>query len=664
LWPGRLYGAAFLGALLHFTSPAPCSSQETLGTDETGYGFIRVIEGSVSLVEFDTGERTPAEVNDALLVGDRMVLSGGARAELVLSDRSVARLGDRAEVSFVAMARSPDRSDRATVLDLGRGTAHLVVPDDFLGDVAPAVETGNAYVELRGPGSYVVSVTADDRTTVIVREGAAAVRTGSGTYRLGRGEEATAFGYDGSQVTTSAARTLLALEEWGRSLVAGLGPEDIEYVDASLHYAAAPLSSHGSWVYVRGHHAWRPHVKHGWRPYWHGRWRYTPTGYLWVSYEPWGWVPYHYGYWDHVPGYGWVWFPGRRFATAHVFWYWGPRYVGWVPSGYYRHHYGPGLQIRFGIYGWAGGLFVGFRDWCFLPVDRFRHRRPHHYLKTGRALGTRHARLERGIITTDTRAIKRGHWKQPKEIVRVLDEEGRRKGRRGELPDVNPFVRRMTELPPVITETLAMNETGRNRGADFGPPSIDPVVPNTYRSGAEAGGSRRAFEREVAKRPRIGTPQHRDLLGDAERPLRGTSRSRPSAERPKVEPRTIPVRVTPRTERPKVEPRTIPIRVTPRTDRPKVEPREQPRRVKPVVGRKGAERPKVEPRKVEASPRPRRSEPRSAKPSVEPRRTKPSVRQPQRTRVKSSAEPRRTKLSSDKAKPTRSSNKRTKSRRD
>ena len=118
----------------------------------------------------------------------------------------------------------------------------------------------------------------------------------------------------------------------------------------------------------------------GWAISWRtraGRWRYTPSGWFWVSYEPWGWVPHHYGYWDHSAAWGWVWYPGRRFAPAHVYFYWGAGgYAGWCPTGYYASHYGRYYGSRWGYYNGVYGYVRGSswydknRYWTFARTDR------------------------------------------------------------------------------------------------------------------------------------------------------------------------------------------------------------------------------------------------------------------------------------------------------
>jgi len=460
-------GLGLAGLLTFLLTPAISRSQEAPPTSsENSYGYVSTSRGEVTLLEADTGESVSVDGTEAVLAGDELRLSGAARAEVRLADRNVLWLDDQAEVVFLTLAGSPDRSDLITALKLRGGSLQITVADDYIGDAPPAIETPNAYVELRGPGRFLVEALGDERTLVVARRGSAKVRAGTAITTVQAGEEALVEGFDGTRVRLAAARGLLPIERWGETRTASYTRTTEVYVDESIRYAAAPLRSHGTWVSVRGARAWQPHVKYGWRPYSRGRWRHTPTGLFWVSYEPWGWVPHHYGNWDIVPGYGWVWFPGRRFASAWVFWYWGPRYVGWVPWGYYSNHYGSRFGLSFAVYGYAGGHF---RDWCFTPYDRFGHRDQHRYIKSGRDMGREGERIGRGIITADTRGLTPGHWTSPDRVNRILAyDEG---GKKFELEDIGPFINREKDvrLPGDRERQPADGGSDRMR------PSIDPV---------------------------------------------------------------------------------------------------------------------------------------------------------------------------------------------
>lgn len=119
------------------------------------------------------------------------------------------------------------------------------------------------------------------------------------------------------------------------------------------------LAAYGSWMLVPGLGlAWRPaSVPLDWAPYRDGSWSWTRRGWYWVTEEPWGEVTYHYGRWTVDPGRGWVWLPGREWATSWVTWRWNRDVVGWAP-----------LPPR--------GAAPLTAAWAFVPAARLLERQP------------------------------------------------------------------------------------------------------------------------------------------------------------------------------------------------------------------------------------------------------------------------------------------------
>ena len=428
------------------------------------YGYVRTLEGSATLLQGDTGERVEVSVNEPLLAGDRLFASGESRIEILLADGNIVRVGDRAEVLLRALANSGDTNDPGSVIELARGTLQFVVRADQLGQEFPAVVTANATIRARGAGSFLIAADDGRRSEIIVREGVAEVTTATEVAEVRRGERLFVEGAQGERLDFAAAPDLDRLEAWGLGLGEYARGEYATHVDPDLHYAASSLRGHGSWVRVDAGVAWRPRVSVGWAPYRHGRWRHTPSGMFWVSYEPWGWVPYHYGYWDLHPIWGWVWFPGHRFAGAHVYWYWGPSYAGWIPSGYYwrhyRNYYGSGWGFHFGVYGHIGGSFGRYRHWTFLPHGRLGHRRQYFYSVGGADLGRGRRAIERGVLLTDTRSLGRDAWRRPAETLATLRRAVPRNGRTA--VDANGFIDRGTRLPQAIERVALRGRDGRS----------------------------------------------------------------------------------------------------------------------------------------------------------------------------------------------------------
>ncbi|WP_419859076.1 DUF6600 domain-containing protein [Candidatus Palauibacter irciniicola] len=526
------------------------------------YGYVRALDGSATLIQGDTRERVQLAVNEPVLAGDRIFASGESRVEISLADGNLVRIGDRAELLFRALANSPDTSDPASILELLRGSLQLVVAANPPDSEWPSVVTPNATIRPRGAGSFLIVVDDERRSEVVVRDGLAEVTTETELAEVRRGESLFVEGARGDRLRFAAAPGLDRLEAWGQGLGDDVSGEYTAHVDPDLHYAASSLGGHGSWVHVDAGVAWRPRVSTGWAPYRHGRWRHTPSGMFWVSYEPWGWVPYHYGYWDLDPDWGWIWFPGQRFAVAHVYWYWGPSYAGWIPSGYYwrhyRNYYGSSWGFHFGVYGHIGGGFGRYRHWTFLPHGRLGHRRQHFYSVSGSDFGRGRKAVERGVLLTDSRLLGREARRRPAQTLASLRRAVSRDGRTA--VDANGFIDRGTSLPREVERVVLRGRDGRSarpRDATAGAPSGtsrtagSPPVRVTTRS-PEAGtlrleragvqrttepGVRRATQRAgvqratppaagTGARPAIRRPTARDVSDTARRPaVRPTTRT-------------------------------------------------------------------------------------------------------------------------------------------
>jgi Family of unknown function (DUF6600)/FecR protein len=475
--PAALAAAAL--ALLLCSPAARAQDDDTVSGTDGAYSYLRTLDGSATLTQGDTGDRDAAQINQPVLAGDRLATGHGARAEVVLSDGSLVRLDGDSEALFDQLAGAPDSTATVTVLRLAFGTVQLIVGAGG-GYALPRLETGNATVQLRDAGSYRITAGGADWSEVVVRSGEAEVVTDRGSLVVHPGEEAVVEGASWPRAELRRADAGDALERWGEQLDERLAllSQQVPYVDAPLRSQAAPLAEYGSWVEVGGDRAWRPAVNADWRPYWQGRWESTPAGLIWVSDEPWGWVPYHYGTWDYAPGYGWVWYPGSRFATAWVYWYWGPSYTAWVPVGYYTRHYGSryGSGFRFGVYGWAGGDWNFYADWVFCPSGYFGSRLQPRYLRDGRDWHRQYgfAEVPRGVITTDTRGITPARWHKPQEVMTVLRTRPGSSRGESELPDVTPFVARRDDLPQTVRRRVLADPADNRKlaGTPLLPPSL------------------------------------------------------------------------------------------------------------------------------------------------------------------------------------------------
>ncbi|MDX1631841.1 MAG: DUF6600 domain-containing protein [Thermoanaerobaculia bacterium] len=565
--------------------------------DRGAYGYFRTVEGSATVYGLD--ESYPVEENRPLLTDDRVQTRFGDRVEAVLPDGTRVRIGQDSEVLFDQMAYSADEWAETTLLYLDHGELTITVPEERRTRGTVRVDAPNASFYLDSSGTYTFEARGYV-TQAIVRRGRAEILTRQGEYRLRAGEHVWLEGMEYPQVELRRAGSRSELERWAYDLdLEADRYRDSEYVDGTLGYSTSRLYRYGSWHRRGDRTFWRPTgVGSGWRPYDDGYWTHTPSGLTWVSYEPWGWATYHYGTWDYLSGYGWVWYPGTRYAPAWVYWYWGPRYVGWCPIGYYTsYYYGyPRYDrgFRFGVHGWAGGHWGHYDRWNFVDVDHFDDHRLARHTRTNRALRESGAELGRGIVTTDTRPLDRDALRDPRRAVRILQDRpaaGTRPGSGQDLPDVTEWVARKREIPGDM-QRIAM-------------PVVEGSSPGDTRGGERAGEARRRVMPDDRRPPTRGD----DGRGR-------TIRSRTPSEGLSAPRRTGPAARAPESDaRPRVVPRTRSgERSSPRSD-PEVRSR-APDRGRTDAGpevRWRTRSPEVRPERDEAGDR--RLAPRSSSPA-------------------------------------------------
>ncbi len=430
-----------LAASAAAAAPARQPVQQEPQQLEGVYSIVGALEGGATLFAARSGAQSELEIHLPILRGDRIWTRPHGRLALLLSDRSILALDHDSEVTLTRIAGSPDGDDADSLLVLHRGRLGLDVaqypPDSEL----PVVDTTNARVYARQDGRYQVRSDGDAWTEVAVLEGFAEVVTQRGSVIVRGGEALLVRGLDDPwiELQSAAGTAAAALDRWTEGHRARLAA--YAAVDSGSYGAA--LTSHGRWVDVEDRRAWKPDVEDDWQPYSRGRWTHTPAGLYWVARDPWGPLTYHYGNWNLYPGYGWLWFPGAVYSPSHVYWYWGPSYVGWIPRGYYQRYYGGlGFGLRRGLYGWAGGFWDPFNSWIFCPTGYLGFGRGYAY---GRSLRRRHSKLSRGIITTDTIGIDYRNWRNPNAVKEVFLSKHRRVSE-GELPDVTDFVARQADL--------------------------------------------------------------------------------------------------------------------------------------------------------------------------------------------------------------------------
>ena len=476
------------------------------------YSLVGALDGDATLFAARSGAQSELEIHLPVLRGDRIWTNPYGRLAVLMSDRSILALDHDSEVTFAQIAGSPDADDTDSLYVLHRGRLSLEVANNLLDWELPAIDTTNSRIYAKQRGSYQVHSDGDRWTEIVVLDGFAEVVTQRGSVIVRDGEALRVQGLDDPwiELQSGAGAAALALDEWvgvHRARLAAYAAVDVDGYGSNL-------SDHGQWVEVEDGRAWKPAVEDDWQPYSRGRWTHTPAGLYWVARDPWGPLTYHYGSWNLYPGYGWLWFPSAIYAPSHVYWYWGPSYVGWIPRGYYNRYYlGRGFGLRWGLYGWAGGFWDPFNTWIFCPSGYLGYGRGYTY---GRSLRQRHPKLARGIITTDTNGIDYRNWRDPEAVQQVL--LGKRRGfSESELPDVTDFVARRADLSESLKVRLTRAPDQQGTVRVGGGPSVGN---RSGLLGVTAGGVRTRSNSPTAaadRESRTGVTLRRGSLDDVRR---------------------------------------------------------------------------------------------------------------------------------------------------
>ncbi len=339
---------AVLAALTAFSLPmvlprVALADDPAADPNAPGVARISIVQGSVAVQRGDSASPVEAAVNAPVLGADYLTTGDSSRAEVQFDEVSSVRLGDNVQMRFTRI----DPGDRE--LQLAEGTVEVRM---LRGDDGTAtVDTPSVSVRTQDGGSYRVSVDADGRTSVTVRNGAASIVTPQGEQTLQPGTTLIASGTAADpQIDTSQAIAMDGFDAFNQDCdsheqVALSDPHDV----APQVQGIADLDNDGRWVDDSSDgygQAWIPSdVPADWAPYRDGRWAWEDAyGWTWVGSEPWGWAPYHYGRWYHSPRFGWAWYPGT--------------YAPWAPA----------YVAFFGFNVGAVDLALGFGDVGWLPI--------------------------------------------------------------------------------------------------------------------------------------------------------------------------------------------------------------------------------------------------------------------------------------------------------
>jgi hypothetical protein len=217
--PRHCAGAVVLGLLAALGDPAILTGQESNSAHQTPRSVVRTLQDPGTLIRVSAGESIPLQVREPIRTGT--------------------------EIAFLSSLDSPRTTERLAALELRRGTVHLLLADQLAGHLRPTIETGNAFAELDGPGSYILRTDAAAKTVLIVRSGRAGLWTTGGGIVVQPGDEVQVEGLTGEHVRRTRAREPLALELWGQLLTP----------DAKLAGGVSPYPS-ASYEPIAGQHFW------------------------------------------------------------------------------------------------------------------------------------------------------------------------------------------------------------------------------------------------------------------------------------------------------------------------------------------------------------------------------------------------------------------------
>ena len=474
------------GILLTLLSIA--MSLPALADGDRHQSFISYDDGGSVIRQADDNHEVEARRNMPVYPGDELVTGRRGRTEVRLSDGNIVGVDRATAIRFRSILDSYEGEANETIAELRYGKVAVYRTD--IGQDHVRLDTSNASYVAENEAVYSVETDQNGRDRVTVFDGSVDVRTPRRSTRLRQGEAANVDDRGVSDLIGDQGTSADDFERWFLRRAEKFENYNNRYVDRRLGYYTDDLDDYGSWVFVTGvGYSWRPFVGAGWRPYYNGYWHHSRYGSLtWVSYDPWGWGTYHYGRWAYDPGYGWVWVPGYGYSPAWVYWWYGPSYIGWAPSGYW--------DCSRGYYDWAyrpyrnrdwGAGFYGrvrisemdLRPWTFVDSNTIVSNRIDRAALTTDAVKQRLGRSRDGFAT-----IGSGSTRWTNDALRDPAEEIHRRGLDGRVtgretgsgatagaPDMTPFFRRDGDLNAAVRDRIVRSRGGSSTPATGSTPS-------------------------------------------------------------------------------------------------------------------------------------------------------------------------------------------------
>lgn len=329
----------FLAVLFLYSSY--CSAKQV--REEEGADLvarITVIEGRLERFDPETEEWIVTVPDAPVGANDQLYAGSGVRAEILIPNNTLMRIGEEAEVRFVAL------TEQLTEIDLFSGTARLCNNSSGT-DISAVTSFGRISVPPRASvdvyiGENSVEILSLDGSAHFIDDQSGVrheIIAGSPSLlvfsnRIMPGSGSVNRGWN----AWNSDRDALWAE---RRRIPG---ESRDYLPLSLHDEAYILNTFGSWhsVYYENdyYRFWRPrHVDIGWSPFSAGMWTTWRGDRVWIPREPFGYVTHHYGNWVHVQG-TWYWAPPvsrtivrMGFPLLNIGFCWYPGRVAWIDAG-------------------------------------------------------------------------------------------------------------------------------------------------------------------------------------------------------------------------------------------------------------------------------------------------------------------------------------------
>lgn len=365
------------------------------------FARVRSADGRPTVIRED-GTSEALERNLPIYPGDRLNTESDGRTEIQLPDGNLLYVdrGSDLELYDLFDPSEPDRSE--TLVGVARGSVRLEI-DTLDRDDAVRIDTPAASIYVLTESSFRIDIGSGDTVEVSVRRGRVELAAERDSVVIRAGQRSTVR--PGGRPGAAYRFNLYGRDEfdrWCERLDDAREPvargEEYEYLPDEVRPYYGELSRNGRWVYDDEYGwVWNPStIDDDWRPYVSGYWDYGPFGPTWVSYDPWGWCTSRYGRWEWRFG-RWCWIPGRVYSTAHVYWYYGPDYVGWCPLGWWDRP----LRLSFSI-GW-GHPFFDDCSWRFIGYDHFYRHDVRRYQPPRNAVV---ADVRRGVVSRDAVVVR------------------------------------------------------------------------------------------------------------------------------------------------------------------------------------------------------------------------------------------------------------------